>query len=224
MSKLEIRHGLDPEDPESRKKAEIELESNASANNQQTRRLFVSLNNLFVGTMNEDESTQTLSEKVLDRANVIRFGRPQQLAVSPNKQGLLTECSQRCPISFACWERWCMNELGPDENDRLKSTVDEMNEAMARVRRPFGHRVSQAIGKYVGCYPGEFDDALSDQIEMKILPKLNGLDGQTSGFTEVMDKLAGVIDSVRDDGLRSAFENARSEAADSFFKWRGVMR
>ena len=224
LSKLEIRHGLDPGNDESRKKAEIELESNASANNEQTRRLFVSLNNLFIGTMNEDETTQTLSEKVIDRANVIRFGRPQQLAALPDKGAFLTACNGKRKISFAGWQKWCEDEMPYEDVKNLNKIMQDLNEAMAKVGRPFGHRVDQAIKKYMGCYPGEFNDALSDQIEMKILPKLNGLDGQAAGFNEVINKLEDVIARVEDAELLDAFTQACKEAADSFFKWRGVMR
>ena len=223
LSKLEIRHGLNPDDVESRKKAEIEIESNASANNEQTRRLFVSLNNLFIGTMNEDETTQTLSEKVIDRANVIRFGRPQQLAAMPDKKAFLDACNNK-QISFAGWKSWCEDEMNHEDVQNLNNIMQELNEAMAKVGRPFGHRVDQAIKKYVGCYPGKFNDALSDQIEMKILPKLNGLDGQATGFNEVINILEGVIAGVEDQELFDAFAQACREAADSFFKWRGVMR
>jgi myo-inositol-1-phosphate synthase len=106
----------------------------------------------------------------------------------------------------------------------LNKIMQDLNEAMAKVGRPFGHRVDQAIKKYMGCYPGEFNDALSDQIEMKILPKLNGLDGQAAGFNEVINKLEDVIARVEDAELLDAFTQACKEAADSFFKWRGVMR
>jgi uncharacterized coiled-coil DUF342 family protein len=227
LSKLEIRHGLNPDDVESRKKAEIELESNASASNEQTRRLFVSLNNLFIGTMNEDETTQTLSDKVIDRANVIRFGRPQQLAAEPDKKAFLAACNGNRKISFASWKSWCEDDMIHNDVQNLKNIMSEMNEAMAKVGRPFGHRVDQAIKKYVGCYPGypgEFNDALADQIEMKILPKLNGLDRQDDKFNEVINTLEGVIAGVNDRELLYAFTQASKEAADSFFKWRGVMR
>ena len=45
----------------------------------QERRLAIPQQFLFVGTMNEDETTESLSDKVLDRANVLTFGKPQQL-------------------------------------------------------------------------------------------------------------------------------------------------
>lgn len=224
LSKLEIRHGLDPSKPESRRKAEIEIESNASAENNQTRRLFVALNTLFIGTMNEDESTQTLSDKVIDRANVLRFGRPKKLAVKPSKENFLSDSNNDYSITFENWKKWCQPNLNTQNKYRLEKLINEVNHALAEVGRPFGHRVSQAIEKYVSCYPGDFNAALADQIEMKILPKINGLDPQVNNFGSVMQKIQGIIEEINDTELFEAFKTSREAAADSFFKWRGVMR
>ena len=225
LSKLEIRTGLNADVAESRRKAEIELECNAMANEDQSRRLFVGLNTLFIGTMNEDESTQTLSEKVLDRANVIRFGRPGKLAVSPKKDTFLKKIeSGPEPITFKNWQSWCSGSAQTATKNNLRGTIIELNDAMSAVGRPFGHRVNLAIERYISVYPGSYKEALSDQIEMKILPKLNGLDGQTDGFQEVKQKLKGIISGLHDDALTAAFEGSCDDATSSFFKWRGVMR
>lgn len=225
LSKLEIRTGLNADNADDRRKAEIELECNAMAKADQSRRLFVGLNTLFIGTMNEDESTQTLSEKVLDRANVIRFGRPSQLAVSPQKDKFLHAFAKSpTVITFENWHGWCSKTLSPSDRNNLNQIVTELNDAMSAVGRPFGHRVNLAIERYIAVYPGAFNEALSDQIEMKILPKLNGLDSQEDGFQQVMKKLGGVIAGLKDDALMTAFEASCDHASASFFKWRGVMR
>ena len=44
--------------------------------------LYAGYNVLFVGSMNEDETTQSLSDKVIDRANVLTFGKPENLKIS----------------------------------------------------------------------------------------------------------------------------------------------
>lgn len=225
LSKLEIRTGLNPDNADDRRRAEIELECNAMSKADQSRRLFVGLNTLFIGTMNEDESTQTLSEKVLDRANVIRFGRPSQLAVSPQKDNFLHAfANSPKTITFENWQTWCNKALSPVDRNNLKRTVTELNDAMSAVGRPFGHRVNLAIERYIAVYPGTYSEALSDQIEMKILPKLNGLDSQADGFQQVMQKLNGVIGGLHDEALMKAFETSCDHASASFFKWRGVMR
>lgn len=224
LSKLEIRNGLDPSNEEQRKKVEIEIECNASADNDQTRRLFVGLNNMFIGTMNEDESTQSLSDKVLDRSNVIRFGQPKQLARTPNKKGFLQAWQKEDRITLSSWSGWCSNELSHQNQKDLRTVLSSINRALADVERPFGHRVSQAIERYVTYYPGKFDDGLSDQIEMKILPKLNGLDSQHQGFDNVMNTIKDTIDQYGDQPLAKAFEKSSESAQDSFFRWSGVIR
>jgi hypothetical protein len=225
LSKLEIRTGLNTDNADDRRKAEIELECNAMSKADQSRRLFVDLNTLFIGTMNEDESTQTLSDKVLDRANVIRFGRPSKLAVAPQKDKFLNlSAGSQTPITFQNWRKWCTKTLSPADSNNIKRTVTELNDAMSAVGRPFGHRVNLAINRYMAVYPGPYNEALSDQIEMKILPKLNGLDSQVDGFHQVMQKLSGVIEGLKDDALMKAFKASCDHASASFFKWRGVMR
>jgi hypothetical protein len=225
LSKLEIRTGINSDNSDDRRRAEIELECNAMAKADQSRRLFVGLNTLFIGTMNEDESTQALSEKVLDRANVIRFGRPRDLAVAPRKDSFLREAAEfGSAITFENWRAWCNRTLDPADRKTLKGAVGELNDAMSAIGRPFGHRVSLAIERYIAVYPGSFNEGLADQIEMKILPKLNGLDGQSDGFRQLVQKLSAVIATVRDDALMEAFESSCQQASSSFFKWRGVMR
>lgn len=224
LSKLEIRNGLDPAEEEYRRKAEIEIECNASADNKLTRRLFVDLNNLFIGTMNEDESTQTLSDKVLDRSNVIRFGQPKQLATTPDKNGFLRSWRNEDRITLNTWTRWCSNELSYQNKKHLSEMLTTVNTALAKIDRPFGHRVSQAIERYVTYYPGEFTEGLSDQIEMKILPKLNGLDSQHPGFDVVINEVKSIIDELNDTDLLNAFEKSSETAKDSFFRWSGVVR
>ncbi len=224
LSKLEIRNGLDPSNEEQRKKAEIEIECNASADNEQTRRLFVGLNNLFIGTMNEDESTQSLSDKVLDRSNVIRFGQPKKLARTPDKNRFLQAWQKDDRITLNSWSGWCRKELSYQNQKDLRVALSSINRDLAGVERPFGHRVSQAIERYVTYYPGEFNDGLADQIEMKILPKLNGLDSQHQGFENVMNTIKETIDRYGDHALAEAFEKSTESSRDSFFRWAGVIR
>jgi hypothetical protein len=81
---------------------------------------------------------------------------------------------------------------------------------------------------YVGYYPGnseaDFNAAVADQIEMKILPKLNGLELDITGFDSVKTTLGGIINHLNDPQLEKAFEASCNSAHNSFFKWRGVMR
>src|ERR1700731_4258746 len=70
LARVEVRRGSQTESA-----AEIELDLGLSS----SKKVFPVPRLLFVGTMNEDKSTQTLSDKVVDRANVLRFPRPKSL-------------------------------------------------------------------------------------------------------------------------------------------------
>ena len=207
LSKLEIRNRVvDPSDNDARIPSEIELEYGASSvagasASHNDRRLFVGSNILFVGTMNEDESTQTLSSKVIDRSNVIRFGTPESLKKAPN----LKEFEKYCKnfVSFEAWRNWTkphgQDLAGIDEK------IKQLKDALKLVDRGFGHRTENAVKKYVSFYPGRKEDALADQIEMKILPKLNGVETDI-----VRDKVRPTIEQV----LQSIGDKDVQEALD----------
>lgn len=234
LSKLETRNGLDAEDVLERKKAEVELECNAADKIDSMRHLFVSPYTLFVGTMNEDESTQTLSDKVIDRANVLRFGRPkmlgdanEQVVQEPNKSGFIATYAKDSRVSAEMWNGWCKRlDDAKEESDGLtflRKTVTPVVEALDKVYRSYGFRVDKAMKLYVMNYPGSNKEAVADQIEMKILPKLNGVELQDEHFDEVKAAMLAAIDATADDKLRMAFLDACPEGG-TFFKWRGVMR
>ena len=229
LSKLETRNGLDYDNDLQRAKAEIELECNATEN---PRHLFVSPSTLFVGTMNEDESTQTLSDKVIDRSNVLRFGRPKILTnedgqrIPPNKAGFLSVYAGADRLSKEDWEYWIKSVEGNEDSEALrflKDTVTPVIDKLDMVYRSYGFRVDNAMKTYVINYPGNFKEAVADQIEMKILPKLNGVELQADGFGEVKNAMAEAIRKTGDAKLMEAFERACPENG-TFFKWRGVMR
>ena len=235
LSKLETRNGLNPDNETERRKAEIELECNAADKIETMRRLFVSPYTLFTGTMNEDESTQTLSDKVIDRSNVLRFGRPQMIGQEnesqhrkPNKSDFIAYYADKNRISANIWDIWCKPlEKANDSDERLaflKKTVSPIARELDKVYRSFGFRMDDAMKLYVMNYPGKYTHAVADQIEMKILPKLNGIELQDIHFDSVKDTISEAIDSTGDDRLREAFDEAANSENGTFFKWRGVMR
>ena len=227
LSKLETRRNVNPEradDAAERRNAEIEIDSGANAPGEKNVRLFVGSNVLFVGTMNEDETTQTLSDKVIDRANVIRFGKP----ANPSRH--IPTIEELAPVGFlpcATWQRWHRNSLPDGEQETLHGYLQRINNAMVRVGRPFGFRVQHAIELYVANYPGQrpaaFHDAFSDQLELKIIPKLSGLDHSLDEVHSVYRDIEDVIQEILDPALLAAFQRA-TEREHPFFHWTGVDR
>lgn len=225
LSKLETRSGIDPANAAQRFKAEVEIESSANSDKENRRRLFVGGNTLFVGTMNEDESTQTLSDKVIDRSNVLRFGRPKKLDAKPDKSKFYKLCDG-VRVTEENWVKWRSENV--QRVGRMKELLAPVNDALEMVGRPFAFRVSRAIERYVGFYPGnseaDFKAAVADQIEMKILPKLNGLELDVAGFETLKNTVGGIINGLNDEPLEKAFSSSCDKEHNAFFKWRGVMR
>ena len=54
--------------------------------------------------MNEDETTQTLSDKVLDRANVLRFGKPAERR--DHEKPSMARLDSGQSISAKAWKSW----------------------------------------------------------------------------------------------------------------------
>jgi hypothetical protein len=224
LSRLETRRGINRNDAESRRKAEIGLEVGSGKNKSPIMQLFVDRNVLFVGTMNEDETTQALSDKVIDRANVLRFGRPGRIEEGGVEKSIPAVDSK---LDFSVWNSWCKSEsdLPASERDRVLQSIDKLDKAMAEIKRPFGFRTRNSILSYVSNYPSQDNDAISealaDQIEQKILPKFRGLDSRDSAVKGSLSKIKSILGELKDDLLISAIDQS---SRDGQFVWLGVNR
>jgi chromosome segregation ATPase len=228
LSKLELRRQVDnPDEAAQRAKAEVELDAGPGL--QGGFRIWVPENVLFVGTMNEDETTQTLSDKVLDRANVLRFGKPDE------RQNLHSNAmvpSQRRPyLTYEKWMSWQSKSRVDDSWwSETSKWIRSINDGLDRVGRPFGFRVEDAIHLYLANYPrvnseGRYKLAFADQIEQKIIPKLRGLDITDPNTMACLSEVETVIGVLGDDALSETFNTAKVESSNmGMFTWRGVTR
>lgn len=223
LSKLEVRRGLNPDNADKRKAAEILLEGGVSAAGNSSRRVFVGSHNLFVGTMNEDESTQSLSDKVMDRSNMIRFAHPQEFkdkVEESTKKGFLDKYEDK----MMTWDNWRKWHHSSAVDRALSDQMMAINNQMAKVGRPFGYRMWRSVLSYVRQYPGDKHDAMVDQIEMKILPRLSGLDLSEPSLVSELKNLAATLEAFHDSDLTSAFNIAMDSKKLAFFQWRGIPR
>ena len=228
LSKLETRRGVNVDKESDRAKAEIALEMGSLQLKEAAIRLYPDRNVLFAGTMNEDESTQSLSDKVLDRACVMRFGRPRDLTLV-QQVAKVRPSVNLVGLTFSQWKEWCDSKLPQEDLQKLEAWIKRLNDVMEKLNRPFGHRVGQAIARYAANYPkdgGVTDEqrlklAMADQIEQRILPKLRGIDLEEQGahITEIRS----LIDELEDKALAAAFEASKSKESNTFI-WRGVDR
>lgn len=222
LSRLEQRGGRRIEEAQRRREVSLLVDAGSLPAGEQPRSIFPDYNVLFVGTMNEDESTQSLSDKVIDRANVLRFGAPRELKAG--KAPTVPPASEFLPRGN--WEQWVKPFDGNGFDDE-KKLLGELNQTLEIANRPFGHRVYRAILDYLANYPGAGQDesrrrnALADQLEQKIIPKLRGLDTQDDSVGRCLDDVARIIRDLKDTELGDAFDRGRQQ---HLFEWFGVKR
>ncbi len=138
-------------------------------------------NLLFVGTMNEDESTKMLSDKVLDRAFCLNFERPKTLKSKqqkplPNNDGYL---------KVETFNRWINKEGNLEAKlEEYRKLTEEINKRLSACYRSIGHRVWQSMSAYMHNHPlvlhaSDTNKALQLAYEeclvLKIFPKLRGV-------------------------------------------------
>jgi hypothetical protein len=220
LSRLEARRSLLGKlvDKDSHLRASISLDMGAS----ESRHLFLDSNVMFVGTLNQDESTLEVSDKVLDRSNAITFPRPKSFCPVTKATAATGKSADWC-LSRQTWDEWCKGKGQTSiDTDKLQAKFQKINGALKHVERGVAHRVFQAVQRYVESYPvfaaGSAEKAaemaLVDQFAMKILPKLKGVPTDTQDGKACL----GGIESVLPDDLKEDFAHARR---GDFFEWQG---
>ena len=172
-------------------------------------------NVMWVGTMNQDETTKSLSDKVLDRGNVLFFPRPKELK---SRKDLKSLPSLSWLATEKGWDSWINKSLilSEEEISPFKTIVEKINDSLATVGRALGHRVWQSIEYYMNNYPTvcvalygkDFNDrsgidevslkrelkiAFEDALVQKVMPKLRGI--ETSGASKMycLDKIKTIL-------------------------------
>ncbi len=219
LSRLENRPGPDSDDTDKLRSSRIDID--VPIMDDQSISIYPGHNTLFVGTMNEDESTQALSDKVLDRGNAIRFKEPHEFTdrVEDYKAKPSNEF-----LSFDTWQGWFKQNLPEEKRDRLVSNVRQLNGLLSDLGRPFGHRIYHATAAYAANHPdaheiGSEDRALVEMMQMRILPKLRGIELQTREDRAVRKIAEFVRDTLDDQSLGQAIQDSIGE--DQMFTWKG---
>lgn len=220
LSRLENRPPPGEAGADARTRAEIVLDV-PTVEGGAAPRIYPGHNVLFAGTMNEDESTQSLSDKVLDRANLLRFAPPARFEEA--RPGRAMEAV--APLSHGQWLAW-RRDVPREGWHRTEEVVDTMAAVMSKLGRPFGYRLRRAILAYAANYPGEVLTALSDQVEMRLLPKARGVDVDEEGREGLDEMVALARNGLADEPLAEAIERSieRSREAGGRFAWQGIAR
>ena len=150
-------------------------------------------NLIFCGTINVDESTYRLSDKVLDRANLIRL-QYTDFSESEDEKPVFKV------IDVTLSEEKKVENLTVDE----LSTLDILNEKLKAInsRFSYAHRVVNQIRRYLNAIPDndinyDRQKALDRLIVQKILSKIRGTEeqvGRLIGSISDDNYVPGIVD------------------------------
>lgn len=131
-------------------------------------------NLVLIGTVNMDETTHGLSDKVLDRAFVVEFWH----------------------VDLDAYPRWGKRAINPAAEQRARQLLTALMKALAPARLHFGWRVVDEVLDFLAkaapsgvALPA--DAALDAVIYGKVLPKLRGEDGPR--FREALSKCEAIL-------------------------------
>lgn len=197
LSKLELRRGM--------KGSDVPFLPVKIGAGMPAYQLPLGRNVLWAGTMNQDETTKSLSDKVLDRSIIIYFPRPVELK-RRLKLEPLDEKNRGPLLHKGSWQAWLVqgSSFSDDDIKPYKQFVERMNEALSVAGRAIGHRVWQSVEYYMANYPdvraaqktgdrnklgSALHVAFEDQLVQKLMPKLRGIDTRGTSLTDCLEKI-----------------------------------
>ncbi len=131
-------------------------------------------NLVLIGTVNMDETTVGVSDKVLDRAFTIEFW----------------------DIDVDAWPGWNSHQLQEDQADKVKGVLRELMGVLKPARLHFGYRIIDEVVAFLTQREAQipewdFGVSFDHVIYAKVLPKLRGDDSKRvqDAFTRCMEVL-----------------------------------
>lgn len=179
-------------------------------------------NVLWTGTMNQDETTKTLSDKVLDRGIILNFPAPLSLE---SRQADKRLPEQAPLLKKENWQNWQKSDCGLAEDDfnSYKEIIEKINKELNKTGRALGHRVWQSIENYMRLHPeviystpdlkkNALKKAFEDQLVQKVMPKLRGLETRGSQG----DALDNIEKIIQDYSIAEDFDKAKNQGFGQF--------
>lgn len=187
----------------------------------------------WIGTMNEDETTKSLSDKVVDRGNVISFPRPTEFQRYNFNAPKVKPAEM---MKKTVWEKWVKDKTELTEAEVIKymDIVIGINNALKKVNRALGHRVWQSIENYMISHPlvAEYREephkkdialtyAFEEALVHKVMPKLRGISTDGDERTSCLDVIERLL-SDNDLSILPDFKQAMESVTGTFI-WDSAM-
>lgn len=188
--------------------------------------------------MNQDETTKSLSDKVIDRSFIINFPRPKILK-SLSLRDVVNESRNagHYYLTYEQWRSWV--KIKPSFNVEdvkiYKNIIEQINDHMDKAGRALGHRVWQSVEYYMSNYPDVIvahsnndEDALKknmkiafeDQLVQKVMPKLRGIETRGRASKNCLEPIQNLLDN-EGFAIVEDFKHAR-EVGHGQFIWNSA--
>jgi hypothetical protein len=144
--------------------------------------LLLPQNLFFTGTINVDETTQSISDKVIDRANTLEF-----FSVDLDKIPQPTTVPDPVPLSTYAWQSYRVST--PDTSYRTQ--IIEISKILNKGDLGLGYRVLHEIELYLANSKELLDPlvAFDLQVKQRILPRIRGTEAISDMLKELMQFL-----------------------------------
>lgn len=146
----------------------------------------------FVGTVNFDETTRLLSDRFLDRVNLIRLVTGSLPGI-PKTEGDLQPESHGRMVTLSDIRAWQVDTALPTE---LGALLDSMRPLLERIGCPLSPRAYRGICRFVASAGSlmQPQSAFDVQIAQRVIPKVRGL--VTLSQLEALDDLLRLMNAA----------------------------
>jgi hypothetical protein len=174
----------------------------------------------FLGTVNFDETTRVLSDRFLDRVNLIRLDSTA-LPTSPKLANSTFAKTRGRMVTLGDFASWSVDNALPPS---IGALLDQMRPLLTQLGCPISPRVYRAICRFVGSSPSVMsqESAFDVQIAQRIIPKIRGLVRRHQ--LDAIDKLAKLVQGSSVCQFEETFpliEEARNAATTSSWDFDG---
>lgn len=127
----------------------------------------------FIGTVNYDETTKPLSQRLLDRANQLQF-EAVPFGSLQREASTAVPAPAGPPVTVASFEAWIRES---PLTGKAAAVIDEIQKPLARLGSPLTPRRYQAITRFVASAKNlcSADEAFDMQLRQRVLLQLRGL-------------------------------------------------
>jgi hypothetical protein len=156
----------------------------------------------MVGTVNFDETTRLLSDRFMDRTNLINLACESLPTTMGNRGGLPAAPGRM--VTLGDFDRWQRTASIPPE---LGELLDEMRPCLLQLGSPISPRVYRAICKFIGGSQALLSPqkAFDVQIAQRILPKIRTMVRPSQ--QDALDKVIRILEA----SLVGSFDESLSQ-------------